>query len=72
MQSIVSLDRYGYPGGLKLTTRMYFPPCGESYEGIGIAPDVEVALDEAMANVNIYKIADADDNQLQRAIQEIK
>jgi len=72
MQSIVSLDRYGYPGGLKLTTRMYFPPCGESYEGIGIAPDVEVELDEALANVNIYKIADADDNQLQRAIKEIK
>ena len=72
MQSIVSLERYGYPGGLKLTTRMYFPPCGESYEGVGITPDVEVELDESMANVNIYKIADADDNQLQRAIQEFK
>lgn len=72
MQSIVALDGYGYPGGLKLTTRMYFPPCGESYEGVGIAPDVEVELDEALANVNIYKISDADDNQLQRAIQEIK
>ena len=72
MQSIVSLERYGYPGGLKLTTRMYFPPCGESYEGVGITPDVEVELDEAVANVNIYKIADADDNQLQRAIQEFK
>ena len=51
---------------------MYFPPCGESYEGVGITPDVEVELDEAVANVNIYKIADADDNQLQRAIQEFK
>ena len=43
-----------------------------NYEGVGITPDVEVELDESMANVNIYKIADADDNQLQRAIQEFK
>lgn len=72
MQSILPLSYYGYEGGLKLTTRRYFPPCGESYEGIGIAPDIEVELDEAAQAVNIYKLADADDNQLQRAIEEIK
>ena len=51
---------------------MYFPPCGESYDGIGIKPDVEVELSEAAASVNIYKLADADDNQLQRALEELK
>ena len=72
MQKIFSLEQFGYSGGVKLTTNMYFPPCGESYEGIGIKPDVEVELSEAAASVNIYKLADADDNQLQRALQELK
>ena len=72
MQKIFSLADFGFSGGVKLTTNMYFPPCGESYEGIGIAPDVEIELSEAAASVNIYKLADEDDNQLQRAIQELK
>ena len=72
MQKIFSLEQFGYSGGVKLTTNMYFPPCGESYDGIGIKPDVEVELSEAAASVNIYKLADADDNQLQRALEELK
>ncbi len=72
MQKIFSLAQFGYSGGVKLTTNLYFPPCGESYEGIGIKPDVAVELSEEAAKVNIYKLADADDNQLQRAIQELK
>lgn len=72
MQSIFSLDRYGYEGGIKLTTKRYFPPCGESYDGIGIVPDIEIELSEAAKAINVYKLADADDDQLQRAIQEIK
>lgn len=71
MQSIMSLQQFGYTGGVKLTTKMYFPPCGESYEGIGIAPDIEVELNEAAAKVNIYKLPDTDDNQLQRGIEEL-
>jgi len=69
MQSILDLSYFGYEGGLKLTTDMYFPPCGESYDGEGIAPDVAVELDEALVNKNIYEITDAEDNQLQAAIK---
>ena len=47
---------------------MYFPPCGESYDGIGITPDVEVALDESLIGKNVFDIKDAEDNQLQAAI----
>ncbi len=72
MQSIFSLSYYGYAGGVKLTTRRYFPPCGESYDGIGIAPNIEIELSEEAQKVNIYKLADADDNQLQRALEELK
>lgn len=66
MQSII---RLGDGSALKLTTRMYFPPFSESYEGIGIVPDLDVDMDEAVAGKNIYKITDAEDTQLQAAIK---
>lgn len=74
MQSIMSLALFGYDGALKLTTKMYFPPCGEGYDGVGITPDegFEVELDEALATKNIYEITDAEDNQLQKAIESLK
>ena len=68
MQSILDLSRYGM-GGLRFTTRLYFPPCGESYDGIGIEPDVTVEFDEELYKKNIYEITDAEDNQLQAAIK---
>lgn len=72
MQSIYPLAYFGYEGAVKLTTRHYFPPCGIGYDGIGITPDVEVALSEEAANTNIYKLAEADDAQLQAALSELK
>lgn len=71
MQTTYSLEQFGYGGALKLTTRYYFPPLSDSYEGKGITPDVVVELDEALKNVNIYKITDEEDNQLRRAIEEL-
>lgn len=56
-------------GGVKMTTRMYFPPFSEGYDGIGITPDIQVEMPEELKNVNLYKVSDADDVQLQRAIQ---
>ena len=70
MQSILSLSMFGCPGALKLTTKMYYPPKGESYEGIGIVPNVAVELSEAASKINIYEIADADDNQLVEALKQ--
>lgn len=69
MQSIVQL---GDGSALKLTTRMYFPPFSESYEGIGIVPDLDVDMSEAVAGKNIYKITDEEDTQLQAAIKWLK
>ena len=71
MQSIFSLQYYGYNGAVKMTTKMYFPPISDGYDGIGIKPDLEVELDEALKNKNIYKITDQEDNQLQAAISLI-
>lgn len=71
MQSTYSLARYGYGGALKLTTNYYYPPFSDSYDGVGIIPDREVEPDEAIKGKNIYKITDAEDNQLQAAIDEL-
>ena len=55
--------------GVKLTTKMYFPPFSEGYDGIGITPDIEIDMDESTEGISIYKITDAQDIQLQRAIR---
>lgn len=60
MQTIYSLERYGLEGGVKITTNVYFPPCGESYDGVGIAPDIVV-----------NKVDGEADNQLLAAIEEL-
>lgn len=55
--------------GVKLTTRMYFPPYSEGYDGIGITPDIEIEMEESLKNVNLFKISDKEDTQLQRAVK---
>lgn len=72
MQSIFSLQYYGVPGGLKLTTRMYYPASGESYHGVGIAPDVTVELSAEAQGYNLYVLPEELDNQLQAAISQLK
>ena len=61
MQTIYSLEDHGLDGGIKITTDVYFPPCGVNYDGVGIEPDVIVE----------YEIGDVD-NQLEAAIKLIK
>lgn len=72
MQTTFSLARYGYDGALKLTTAHYFPPCGEGYDGIGIAPHVKVTLSEEAQQYNINLLPDELDNQLAEAVQNIQ
>ena len=73
MQTTFDLQRYGYEGALKLTTRYYFPPSGHGYDGTGIKPDegFEVALSEEAAAYNINLLPDKLDNQLQTAIKAL-
>ncbi len=66
MQTILPLSD---GSGIKLTTKMYFPPFSEGYDGIGIKPDVEVEMDEEFKNVNLYKVSDEDDAQLKKAVE---
>jgi carboxyl-terminal processing protease len=72
MQSIMPLQNYGYEGAIKMTVAYYSSPKSDNYQDIGIAPDIDIDLDPALSNKNVYKITDAEDNQLQRAIEAIK
>lgn len=61
MQTIYSLESFGIEGGIKITTDVYFPPCGENYNGIGISPDITVKRENGDF-----------DNQLQTAVDQFK
>ncbi len=52
---------------IKMTTSLYNPPCNESYDGIGIKPDYEVALDEKWQN-KFFMMPKDEDAQLLKAI----
>lgn len=55
-------------GAASVSVSTYIPPCGISYDGIGITPDYEVSLPpEVMAN--FYRMTDEEDVQLQKAIE---
>ena len=73
IQSIISLETWGYEGAVKLTTGYYNPPSGVNYHGVGIAPTdgYAVALDESLWGTHLYLLTEAEDNQLQAAISAL-
>lgn len=66
MQTIISLPD---GSGIGISTNMYNPPFSDNYEGVGIAPDIEVEMDESVAGKSIYKLADSEDTQLCKAVE---
>ncbi len=52
---------------VKLTVSKYYTPNGNNIQDVGITPDVEVELDEDVANE--FTIPEDKDNQLQKAIE---
>ncbi len=72
MQSTFPLSYYGYEGALKLTTKFYFPPCGEGYDGLGIVPHAVVEMSEEAKQYNINILPHDKDNQLQEAVRLLK
>ena len=68
MQSTISLRYFGYAGAIKLTTKKYFPPCGEGYDGIGITPEYEVKQSEEAKDYNHYVLPQSLDSQLTAAL----
>lgn len=70
--TVQSIGALQLGGAVSISYKMYNPPYSDNYEGIGITPDVVIELDEALANKNIYKITDDEDNQLHRAVEALK
>ena len=64
VQSVIGLDD---GSGFKITTQEFFTPSGNTIHGVGIAPDVEVELDEELRGK--MDIPHDQDNQLQKAIE---
>lgn len=54
---------------IKLTVSKYYTPNGTNIHGIGITPDVEIELDEELADQ--LEISHDEDNQLQAAIDTL-
>lgn len=74
MQTIFSLAPFGYTGGLKMTTKMYFPPSDQGYDGIGIHPDDEyyIELSEEALKHSIYELPEELDDQLKGALRSFE
>lgn len=53
---------------IKITTAYYYPPFGDNYNGVGVAPDVEVSLPEGE---QYFTVTEEDDTQLQAAIKAL-
>ena len=68
-QNTVSLDQFGIDGYLKYTSKIYYPPCGENYNEIGITPDVIVDLSDEAKRYSLYALPLEMDDQLLAAIE---
>ena len=57
--------------GLIFTTFLYDPPKSANYNGVGIAPNVEVELSEEASKKNIFELMHHEDDQLKAAIEAL-
>ena len=66
VQNLIPL---GDGSAIKITTAHYYTPSGFDLHGKGIAPDVEVELDENLKSQAV--VTPEEDNQVQAAIQAL-
>lgn len=67
VQSIIPLND---GSAVKLTVSTYYTPSGRNIHGTGITPDAVVELDEELRRKPVVSLEE--DNQVQRAIEEVK
>ncbi len=67
VQSIIPLTD---GSAVKLTVSTYYTPKGRNIHGKGITPDVEIELAEELKQKPVVELSE--DNQVQRAIEEVK
>lgn len=69
---VQSLMEFGDGSAFKLTTAKYYTPDGECIDGVGITPDIEVALPEHVSHKSINELTLDEDEQLRAALQIVK
>ena len=69
---VQSLMEFGDGSAFKLTTAKYYTPDGECIDGVGITPDIEVALPEQVSHKSINELTLDEDEQLRAALQIVK
>ena len=57
--------------GISVTSARYFTPNGVCIHGVGIEPDVTVQMPDALKNLPVSQLTEAQDIQLQKAIEII-
>ena len=67
---IQTMRQFTDGSGIKLTTDEFLTPKKNKINGVGVEPNIEVQLDSSVASKPILE--NDEDNQLQRAIEEIK
>ena len=72
LQTLISLERWGCDGAVKLTTGYYNPPKSANYHNVGITPTDTVERDAALGNKHPWHLSEAEDNQLRAALSHIK
>ncbi len=70
--TVQTLIRLSDGSGLRLSTSMYAPPFSDNFEGVGLAPDIEVSLAPEYKNANLSTLAYENDAQLQAALSLYK
>jgi carboxyl-terminal processing protease len=57
-------------GALYLSTKLYYPPSGENYEGIGVSPDIEIKLTPELED-RFYELETEEDLQMCEALKQL-
>lgn len=57
-------------GALYLSTKLYYPPNGENYEGVGVSPDIEIKLSPELEE-RFYELKTEEDAQLCEALKQL-
>ncbi len=65
MQTMLTLSD---GSGVSVTCAYYLPPKSPNYHGVGVVPDVVVAMPEEFASMNLDKLTDEQDIQMQAAV----
>lgn len=65
-QEIIPLSK----GALYLSTKMYYPPSGENYDGVGVSPSIEAKL-SAQLEDRFYELSYHEDTQIIAALNAL-